>query len=148
MSVPCSDTYVPICQFLSRWSGFQMVYYAFRLISKSESCRLRLGTRPGGLASGEIQAVTTHRPNSNSWVPRRGRALIVKGVVGRLGGLGRRGIRALAELGPGEMNACLNEGVGSGPSRAAEMRRLEPMSGTACDVQLSSIENLPLNGEQ
>ncbi len=24
MSVQCTETYVPICQFLSRWSGFQM----------------------------------------------------------------------------------------------------------------------------
>ncbi len=27
MSVPCSDTYVPIYQFMSMWSGFQMMMY-------------------------------------------------------------------------------------------------------------------------
>jgi hypothetical protein len=81
------------------------VYNAFRLIF----CQPRLWTRPGGL--GEIQAVTTHRPNSSSWVGGRpGRALIVKVMVGG----GRRGILAPAELGPGEMNTCMNEGVGSG----------------------------------
>ncbi len=67
------------------------LYYAFRLIS----CQPRLGTRPGGL--GKLQAVTTHRPNSSSWVG--GRVLIVKVMVGG----GRRSIRAQAELGPGEI---------------------------------------------
>ncbi len=68
---------------------------------------------------GEIQAVSTHRPNSSSWVGVR--ALIVKVMVGG----GRQGILAPAELGPGpgEMNACVNCGVGSG--RAAKMQRDE-----------------------
>jgi hypothetical protein len=87
----------------------------------------RAGTRPSGL--GETQAVTTHRPNSSSWVG--GRVLIVKVMVWG----GRRSIRAAAELGPGEMNACVNEGAGWW-SRCrnlnAKGRTLEPMSGTAC----------------
>jgi hypothetical protein len=81
----------------------------------SISCMPRPGTRPGRL--GEIQAVTTHRLNSSSWVG--GRALIVKVMVGG----GRGGISTQAELGPGEMKTGVNEGVGSG--RAAEMQRDE-----------------------
>jgi hypothetical protein len=69
------------------------VNYAFLLIS----CLPRPVTRPCWLE--EIQADTTHRPNSlaSSWVG--GRALIVKVMVWGV----RRGIRAPAELGPGEM---------------------------------------------
>ena len=48
-----------------------------------------------------------------------GRALKVKVMVGG----GRRSIRAPAKLGPGEMNAGVNEGVDGG--RAAEMQRDE-----------------------
>ena len=65
------------------------VYYGIQLISVQP----RLGTRPGGL--GEAQAVTTHRPNSNSWVGRWG--LKWKVMVG-----GRRqSIRASGGAGPG-----------------------------------------------
>ncbi len=80
--------------------------------------------------------------------------MIVKVMVGG----GRRSIRAPAELqvGPGdrdsEMNACVtvpvNEGGGLGcqwwsscRNLNARGRRLEPMSGTACDVQPKSIDN-------
>ncbi len=80
--------------------GKGLVYCVFPLIS----CQPRLGTRPGGL--GETQAVTTHRPNSSSWVGGQG----IDSEV--LVGGGRRSIRAPAELGPGEMNACVNEGAG------------------------------------
>ncbi len=31
MSVPCTDMYVPICIFLSMWSGFQMASICFRI---------------------------------------------------------------------------------------------------------------------
>jgi hypothetical protein len=112
-----------------------LVYCAFQVPLRLISCQPaqpRLGTRPGGL--GETQAVTTHRPNSSSWVGSR--ALIVKVMVGG----GRQSIRAPAELrlGPGEMNtqACVNEGAGWWSScRNAKGRTLEPMSGTACVVQ-------------
>ncbi len=57
--------------------GKNLVYCAFQLIS----CQQCLGTRPGGLW--ETQAVTTHRPNSSSWVG--GRVLIVKIMVGEEG---------------------------------------------------------------
>jgi hypothetical protein len=83
------------------WLGREKsLYSAFWLIS----CQPRLGTRPGWL--GKLQAVTTHRPNSSSWVG--GRVLIVEVMVGG----GRPSIWAPAELGPGEMNACVNEGAG------------------------------------
>jgi hypothetical protein len=45
------------------------------------------------------------RPNSSSWVG--GRVLIVKVMVRG----GRQSILAPAELGQGEMNACVNEGA-------------------------------------
>jgi hypothetical protein len=61
-----------------------------------------------------------------------GRVLIVKVMVGG----GRRSIWAAAEL--GEVNACVNEGAELPKCKGT---RLEPMSGTACDVQLKSIEN-------
>jgi hypothetical protein len=44
-----------------------------------------------------------------TWVG--GRVLIVKVMIGAHGG-GRQSIRTPAELGPGEMNACVNEGAG------------------------------------
>ncbi len=91
---------VPFLIFRVPTGNPKSLYYAFRLIS----CQQRLGTRPCGL--GKLQAVTTHRPNSSSWVG--GRVLIVKVMVKG----GRRSIRALAELGPGEMKTCVNEGAG------------------------------------
>jgi hypothetical protein len=53
----------------------------------------------------------------------------------------RQSILAPAELGQGEMNAYVKEGLGwwSG-RRNAKGRRLELMSGAACDVQPNSIE--------
>jgi hypothetical protein len=61
-------------------------------------------------------------------------------------GEGRRSsIRAPAELGQGEMNACVNEGAGWWSScQNTKGRTLEPMSGTTRDVQPKSIDN----GEQ
>jgi hypothetical protein len=66
-----------------------------------------------------------------------------KGIDSEGHGRGRKTcIRAPAELGLGEMNACVNEGAGWCSScRNARGRRLEPMLGTACDVQPKSIDN-------
>ncbi len=76
------------------------LYYAFRLIS----CQPRLGTRPGGLQVGKLQAVTTHRPNSSSWVG--GRVLI----EGR--GWGRKAKHpGTGGAWAGQDNACVNEGA-------------------------------------
>ncbi len=45
MSVQCTETYVPICQFLSRWSGFQMGWW--RLDSPPAGGGLSPLARPG-----------------------------------------------------------------------------------------------------
>ncbi len=58
--------------------------------------------------------------------------------------------RVDAELGPGEMNACVNDSEGGGRGMVVELPKLEctgkgtrlepgPMSGTAYDVQPKSI---------
>ncbi len=41
------------------------------------SCQQRLGTQPCRL--GETQAVTTHRPNSSSWVGRHWQGIEIEG---------------------------------------------------------------------
>ncbi len=82
-SVPCSDTYVPICQFLSslRWSGFQM------------NCKLQWPKQPpASLLRSRLRLsirVAKRRPNTFSWHTSWTRRTPSPDAVGHVHGHGR-----------------------------------------------------------
>ncbi len=129
------------------WVLKPRTFHCFTPNRNKTSERTGRGPGPAGLGKPKL-LLPTGQTQAHGW---GGRALKVKAMVGG----GRRSIWAPAELGPqaGEMtrnlNACvrqrdLKECVGwwsLSSCRNAKGRRLEPMSGTACDVQPNSIEN-------